>query len=232
MGLWRAIPLCLLAWLLLVPAACKTPTSRSPERPRNSQASAPTVVPQDLIPYRTLRPEDFKGTDPPPGLDAYRDTLGAFICVYVLPSPSTRVAFRRLERNGNQGYVKNLRFVARMDRNCSWWNPDSPIPTEYRLQHEQVHFGLTELYVRTLNARTDEIARTLETEAPSGREARESTSVLWETLLQQLADQSLEERRRFDEETSFGYETDLQARWWSRVERNLARTSDVGSGPP
>ncbi len=215
--------------LLLVLAACAAP---SPERPRDSQASAPPVVPQDLIPYRTLGPEDFKGIHPPPGLNAYRDTLGAFICVYVLRSPSTRIAFRRLEPDRIQGYVKNLGFVAQMDRNCSWWNPDSPIPTGYRLQHEQVHFGLTELYVRTLNARAEEIARTLETEAPSGREAREATGVLWETLLQQLADESLEERRRFDEETSFGYETDLQARWWSRVERDLARTSEIGSGPP
>ena len=217
--------------LLLGLAACAAPISRSPERPRDSQASVPSVVPQDLIPYRTLGPEDFKGTDTPPGLDAYRDTLGAFICVYVLPSPSTRLSFRRLERNRNQGYVKNLGFVARMDRNCSWWNPDSPIPTEYRLQHEQVHFGLTELYVRTLNARSDEIASTLETEAPSGGEAREATSVLWQALLQQVADESLEERRRFDEETSFGYETDRQARWWSRVEHDLAQTSDVGSAP-
>ena len=86
--------------------------------------------------------------------------------------------------------------------------------------------------MRHLNARADEIAHTLETEAPSGLEAQEATSVLWEALLQRVADESLEERRRFDEETSFGYETDRQARWWSRVERDLTETSDVGSGPP
>ena len=75
----EATPILRLALLLLlVLAACAAPVSRSPEGGRSTdpRASAPPVVPQDLIPYRTLHPEDVKGTDLPPGLDAYRDTLG------------------------------------------------------------------------------------------------------------------------------------------------------------
>ena len=36
------------------------------------------------------------------------------------------------------------RFRAVFDRLCSWWNPRSNFP-KYLLQHEQIHFDLTEI---------------------------------------------------------------------------------------
>jgi hypothetical protein len=162
----------------------------------------------DLISYRPLRREDFKGTTSPERMLAYR-----------------------LAADRYQGYMKNLRLRAVMDRNCSWWNDDSRVSAAYRLQHEQIHFALGELQVRRLNARVGEISRSLESESGSYRAAGEATHRKWEAFLQVMTDEAIDEARRFDRETSLGYEPAKQGEWWGRVQHDLAETTDVGAGP-
>jgi hypothetical protein len=49
-----------------------------------------------------------------------------------------------------------------MNRDCSWWNEKATMDAAYVLEHEQIHFALTELGARSLSANAAQIAGELE----------------------------------------------------------------------
>jgi hypothetical protein len=201
-------------------AACSTLPEHA--RPRAELVDPASYRATDAIRYRALTRADFRATEPPKQVAAHANSFGAFTCASVVPEGMTRV---RLEPAHEPGiYVatlENAAFHAEMDRGCSWWNPaGTPVPKAYVLEHEQIHFALTEIQARRLGAAMREVR--LRTDAPqsAGAELERRYHALLETAMAELLRRSTE----FDEDTSGSYEPEQQARWLARVESELART--------
>lgn len=183
----------------------------------------------DVIPYRTLVRDDFKGTVPPPGFAPHADTVGAATCGHILTTPETKLRVQPLQggdgRISYRAVADQLRFHAQMDRNCSWWNPrDTGVPETYILEHEQIHFALFELEARRLNASAPEIASAIDTAAPTPDAAAERAQRKLEDQIRDRVAKILKRSRAFDEDTSAGYRPERQRAWLRRVQAELAET--------
>jgi hypothetical protein len=178
----------------------------------------------DVIAYRQLTRADFRASAPPPQVAAHASEFGAFTCANVVPvekgvffevTPDPRGGPPRVR-------VQHAEFRAEMDRACSWWNPDpeAPLPAAYVLEHEQIHFALTELHARKLSDRI----RGLEFDVEAGA-GQQAVQAVLETHLQRAGDELVEENTRFDRDTSGRYEPARQARWRADVEARLAASA-------
>jgi hypothetical protein len=197
--------------------------------PRGSVVDTASMEGLDLVPYRMLVRDDFRGTEAPAPFAGYTDQIGAATCGYILPADDMDVVVRSVasERGDRvfQVVPNRIRFEARMDRNCSWWNPrDLGVPEAYILEHEQIHFALFELEARRLNRDIDEVksrvAVTVRSLEDAGPEAQKQLAAYIEERMAAILARS----RRFDEETSMGYEPEQQKRWWKQVDRELAES--------
>lgn len=173
----------------------------------------------DLIPYRRLTREDFRGTAPPAQVAAHADAAGAFTCGSIA---SVGTANARFDPTAKPGiYVARFTgaaFASRMDRGCSWWNPTrKDIPAAYVLEHEQIHFALTELAARHLTAKLRAVS--LETTPEEGPALLQRH---FDALLDEAREELLRVNTDFDRDTSGRYAPDVQRGWLERVERELA----------
>jgi hypothetical protein len=175
----------------------------------------------DVIPYREITRADFRGTVPPPQVAEHASEFGAFTCANIVPvdegvffevTPDPKGGRQRVR-------VQHAEFRAEMDRACSWWNPNpqSPLPEAYVLEHEQIHFALTEIHARKLSVSI----RDLEFEIDAGGGQAEVQAAI-ERYMQRAGDALIEENTRFDHDTSGRYEPGRQARWRADVEARLA----------
>jgi len=123
--------------------------------------------------------------------------------------------------------VLEARVDARMDRGCSWWNPnDRGLPQAYILQHEQIHFALFELAARKLNAELAALMSRFRATAPTEAEARTQAEREVVGLIRSASAPLLARTRAFDEDTSMGHRPEAQARWWTKIQAELAATAD------
>lgn len=181
----------------------------------------------DLIFYRALVRADFKGEQLPAHLVQYADKVGALTCGHIFTTPDTKLKLEPTRsRNGGVRYratLHQLGFVAQMDRNCSWWNPnDVGLSASYLLQHEQIHFALFELEARALNASVSEIAAQIDATSDSPEAAAQAAQEQLERQVQKGLNAVLERSREFDEDTSMGHHPEQQGRWWQLVESELS----------
>jgi hypothetical protein len=180
----------------------------------------------DLIAYRTLTREDFRGTAPTGPAAKHADKIGAQTYTLVKTDPS--VGFDGTERrlpNGDreiEGKVQRLVFRAWMDRSRSWWNPQpGQTPDGYTLQHEQIHFALVEIEAGKMNVEGRSLMqRTFEGESSETiqKDIQEAINEILREGNERLLERSLE----FDEDTSGRYEPAKQNEWYERVQRELA----------
>lgn len=184
----------------------------------------------DLIGYRPLTRRDFRAEQPPPQARASADRLGAATCSYLVPDQeSLRIrATPRKREDGSWEYVAKpdrLRFRGAMDRRCSWWNDrQKQLAADYVLAHEQIHFALTEIHARRLDARGEELVRRM---TSVDRDPDRAIAAAEGRLQKILAEESralLARNDRFDSETSLGYRPEAQASWRERVEKELRET--------
>jgi len=195
--------------------------------PEHARPHVEVVDPSELragdpVRYRKLAREDFLASAPPAAVAAHAARFGAFTCANVVPEGATRVRFDPGREPGTWvGRLENTAFHAEMDRACSWWNPAPlPVPSEYVLEHEQIHFALTELHARRLGPTL--LAIRLPTS--SQPEAAAELERRYEAELRATMDALVRESTAFDEDTSNGYEPARQSRWRARVEAELAKT--------
>ncbi len=176
----------------------------------------------DVTRYRELSRADFRASAPPAAVAAHATSFGAFTCANVVPDGPTRVHFDPgAQPNSWIARLEDTRFHSEMDRGCSWWNPASiPVPSEYVLEHEQIHFALTELHARRLSAALREIRLP----TSSRPEAAAELQRRYDALLRSTTDDLVRESTAFDEDTSGRHEPARQARWLARVASELAKT--------
>ena len=179
------------------------------------------LVNADEIAYRVLTREDFKAKSPPPHADEFAKRLGAVTCASVRATDDT--SFLTQSRgSGFETRVTRLGFIARMDRNCSWWNPEPGVQSEaYTLQHEQTHFAIVEVEARRLHGRAPELKRELQASGSSQKESQRNMERQVEGELRELLERVLDRSLEFDEDTSGKDDTTAQQRWYDTLMREL-----------
>jgi hypothetical protein len=181
--------------------------------------------PADAITYRALRPSDFKRPNPPGPIRHGQYECGALTCAHILSSPDVVIEVR--QPRARQAYfearARNVRFYSVMDRQCSWWNPKQT-NAEYTLQHEQIHFALSEIAARRLDRAAKELVKQLVVTGSSKQEVVDGVNERIKSLAQQYMDETLERNEAFDEDTSLGENRKRQNEWWQTVQQELAET--------
>jgi hypothetical protein len=180
----------------------------------------------DLIRYRALTRDDFRGSAPQGPAAEHVDKVGAQTFALVRHDPGVQFEGKEATQpNGKRrtvGKIRNLVFRAWMDRSRSWWNPKKgQTPEDYVLEHEQIHFALVELESAVMNREGAALMqRTFE-----GTE-REDLQQQIESAINEIVkdgmERLLEANRDFDEATSGRYDPKAQNEWWQRVQRGLA----------
>ncbi len=213
-----------LAALALTGSGCASPLPDY-AKPRGTIADRGSVDEANLIPYRTLVREDFQASEPPPEIAPYRESIGAATCGLIRPTRDSRIA---AQPRGDhfEAWIPSLRFEARMDRNCSWWNDDFHSHTpEYALQHEQIHFAIHELGARRLNAEAEQIAIGLRSRGETPELAVAELEAKFRLVIEEALQRSLERSQAFDEDTSMSHNAIKQSEWARRIEDELARSA-------
>jgi len=176
----------------------------------------------DVIRYRKLSRADFHASAPPQAVAAHATSFGAFTCANIVPDGPTRVRFDPgAQVNTWIARLEDTTFHSEMDRGCSWWNPAGiPVPSEYVLEHEQIHFALTELHARRLSTALLEVRLPTDSQPEAAAELQRR----YDAMLRAAMDELVRESTAFDEDTSGRHEPARQARWLARVESELAKT--------
>jgi hypothetical protein len=203
--------------------------SKLPElaEPKAGKAGEFDAEAGDLIRYRKLERADFKRKEPPPVVKQGQYELGAQTCAHLRSNPDVHIDLvSTTQPNGetkHDGRLRNLRFFAYMDRECSWWNPTNQ-DVAYTLEHEQIHFAISELEARRLNREAEKLMRELRVTASSKEEVVKQVQERLNALLEEHNEDALDRNRDFDKETSVGKNPTRQREWWKTVTRELAES--------
>ena len=186
----------------------------------------------DVIRYRRLTREDFRGSEPPPEFAPQRDRIGAATCAYLAPLPEMSIALVTVASSGAETRYRatpeGVGFRALMNRDCSWWNAEQTrLPPDYVLEHEQIHFALLEIHARRLDARAAELAQGATASSSDPDEAVRLAHAKLEAELSTALAKAMQRQREFDEDTSMGFRPDRQAVWLERVRTELEQTSEA-----
>jgi len=208
--------------LLFVAAVFLAAGCNRSKLPDYAKPTGQSMDPQDMegrdrIAYRKLKPDDFLAKEPPENMRQYAERMGAVTCAHLLSFPDPRYTIRETPQ-GFEGRYENLDFVALMDRECSWWNPQqADVPVAYVLQHEQIHFALAEIAARRLDDEAKELMAELQPRASSQKEVEEILIGTVQDLLKKAIKGLLAENQRFDEDTSNTYAPEKQQKWYDEV---------------
>jgi hypothetical protein len=202
----------------------------APLAPKGGIVDPASLDQGNLIAYRSLSREDFQATSPPADASPYAKRIGALTCARVVTTPDTSYRVRE-DRQGDSvtytGSFQVLAFRALMDRNCSWWNPESSgLPEAYVLQHEQIHFALVELEARRLNAHAPAVIRDFIVQGSAQDEVKQAIDSKLQELMQRAVDDLLEINTEFDEATSAKHAPAVQQQWFDRVQADLGASGD------
>jgi hypothetical protein len=209
-----------MAIALLVPAsAC----GRLPDYalPKAQLVDAAQLAHDDGIPYRQLTRADFRATAPPIENARHAARMSAFSCANVVPQRELQMEILHAQRDGEfVARPKQVAFLARLDRNCSWWNPkqDAEEP-DYVLQHEQIHFAIAEASARELTGRV----RGLSAAGDSPERAATALQRAIDDVFRDAIESSNTRNTAFDRDTSGRHEPVLQQRWYDELSAELKR---------
>jgi hypothetical protein len=113
----------------------------------------------------------------------------------------------------------------------SWLNPKiKPALTGYVLQHEQIHFALTELAARKLTRDSQKWASDLMVIQPSPKQVYDEIVQQIREKINSALETSQKRHLEFDEDTSLFHNPSRQAWWLERVEKELKKTESFQGG--
>ena len=172
----------------------------------------------DVTRYRDLTRSDFRAAKPPAHIGANAKHLGAYTCTNIVPDGDPNVAYAQQPDGTITARLTSATFHAEMDRGCSWWNERSRLDSAYILEHEQIHFALTEIHARRLTRRM----RGVEVTARGPQAATVEIQRIYDRLAQESSQELVRDSTRFDQETSFRVAPEDQRRWLRTVGQELA----------
>jgi hypothetical protein len=222
-GVTRA-RLAFLAFLFGAAVACsKLPDYAAPQA---SMSQRSEIDLSDVIGYRPLTRDDFKGPKAPLASAEDSKKLGAQLLANILPPAEMEILVRWTEREkGDATYEARLkqapRYTAVMNRKYSWWNPRSTNPEDYQLQHEQIHFALAEISARRLNAAGPELLQKIQATGSSAEAVQEDVKQQVNQVLRDETARLTERNHAFDLDTSVAMNPKKQAEWLRIAESEL-----------
>jgi hypothetical protein len=183
--------------------------------------------------YRTLTPEDFRAPAPPDHLDGHAGRVNAHSTIRIRPAPASTFAVSRGELYGRPyffGRIERIAFEAVMIPERSWWNPAMPpAATAYVLQHEQIHFALSEIAARRLTREAAAWGAEVLVIRPSPQEVRAEIVRLVTERVNAAMEDGLKRHAEFDEDTSL-FTNPRRQRWWAwTVEDELKETQPAAA---
>lgn len=221
----RISPICLLALLVLV-AGCST----LPEfaRPKMAPAGKTWDPHAPALTYRRLAVTDFQADAAPKIIAAHEARINAHSCIRIRPTAATRFKVTAQRVSGKAQYfgsVEHIGFEAVLIPQCSWWNPHMPQSMRaYVLQHEQIHFAISELAARRLTRLARKFFQSYLAIRPTRKEALADLRAQIKRLMQKAVAESIKEHTAFDEDTSMSPSPRWQSWWLEKVTRRLAET--------
>jgi hypothetical protein len=198
-------------------------------RPQGALMDPSAVDGADLIVYRTLTRNDFKGEKPVGEAAQHMDAMGAQTYAIVRPDPNLKIwVTGTTEPNGATHYEgkiqETLHFRAEMDRLRSWWNPSlGQVPEAYVLEHEQTHFAIAEAEAQKLNREASALTARMHATGDSQEAVRDAIQKKLDDVIRGALDDLLETNGKFDEDTSARYAPKKQAEWLRKVTAELGK---------
>lgn len=214
-------PSCLLAALAVLLGASSCRSLPKFAEPHGEEMDPEAMEGRDRIFYRKLTVDDFRAKAPPDGMQEYAARMGAVTCAHVFTHPDPVYAVSQTE-SGFEGRYEGLNFVAMMDRECSWWNPEpGQVPSDYVLEHEQIHFALAESAARELDREAQKLISRLHPKGSTAEQVEEDLQAPVRELMEKHMKRLLKRNLDFDEDTSNKYAPEVQKGWYDEVTREL-----------
>ena len=211
----KSLKISLCFYLFLLVSGCSTLPEYA--RPRMVPTNQEIVSPSEGFAYRQLKIADFRALSLPQDLGDHEKHIQAHSCIQIRPTKDAKFKVVPNNYHGKTFYyasIQHIAFEALMIPGCSWWNPRMPKKrTDYVLQHEQIHFAITELAACQLTHQVQEIAKTFLVIQPTRKQALDELSTRIKSLIKTATDESLKEHLAFDEDTSMIFNP-KQQRWW------------------
>jgi len=185
------------------------------------------VIPTGFT-YRQLTPEDFRATSSPENLSTHGKSINAQSATTIRITADSNFSIIRwpfLDQINYFGSINHLAFEAVMIPNNSWWNPKIKAAiTGYVLQHEQIHFALTELAARKLTKDARKWALNLSVIKQSPQEVHSEIVQQIKAMINSAIKANQKRHLKFDEDTSLFYNPSWQAWWLEKVDKELKQT--------
>jgi hypothetical protein len=196
------------------------------ERPQAATVSSDSLSSHDVITYRQLSLADFLADQPPPAIRPHQNRFWAYSCLQLRPRDNAPLTITRIDHDdAAPRYIvapKDLHYQANFDRDCSWWNRSANASQPYVLQHEQIHFLITELEARRMNRHVAEIIEQVTSVAATPQDAAASTQQKLKQVMEAAVQEMRAQHLAFDKDASEGMHAEQQARWWQRLSAELA----------
>jgi len=211
--------------LALVPTCARLPEYA---RPRMVHADEQQKTPPTGFAYRPLTPDDFRAASISDQPAEHAERMNAHTVTLIRLTADSSFTITSGVLYGQRyffGRIKHLAFEAVMLPDRSWWNPKIPANMGgYVLQHEQIHFALTELAARQLTIDTQKWASEVLVMEPTPQEVRIELFRQIKDRIDAAMEVNLKRQAEFDEDTSLFFNPKWQ-QWWSRtVEEELKQT--------
>jgi hypothetical protein len=178
--------------------------------------------------YRQLTPKDFRAPSLPENLSTHRESLNAQSAITIRMTADSNITITRFslwDQINYSGSINHLAFEAIMIPDNSWWNPKiKGAMTDYVLQHEQIHFALTELAARKLTSDARKWASNIYVIKQSPQEVYSEIIQQIKSMIDSAMETNKKRHLKFDEDTSLFYNPSWQAWWLKRVEKELKQT--------
>jgi hypothetical protein len=212
-------------WLATTLACARLPEYAKPRMVQAHEQRGTLVA---GIPYRALTPEDFRATSLSEDLAEHAERIKAHAVIRIRMTADSSFRITSGDFNGQSyffGSIGHLAFEAVMLPDRSWWNPNIPANMRaYVLQHEQIHFALTELAARQLTGDAHKWASDILVIEPTPKEVAVGLARLINDRINDAMKASLKRQSQFDEETSLFYSPKWQQWWSSTVEDELKKS--------
>ena len=225
----RSIGYAVLALLLTLITAC----AQLPEyaKPRRVQIDEILNYSPTGFTYRQLTPDDFRAGLVPEHLSTHGERINAQSMIQIRMTADSSFSVTRWPYSDQINYtgsITHLAFEAVMMPDKSWWSPKiKPEMTGYVLQHEQIHFALTELAARKLTRDAQKWASNLLVIGPTPQEVYSEVVQQIKDMINSAMEANQKRHEEFDKDASLFYSPKWQAWWLETVEKELRQT---GSG--
>ena len=181
--------------------------------------------------YRPLKVSDFQATALPNSHDQYDHRIQARSCITLRSSGDTSARISRGQIDGSVVYVgrfSQIRFEAEFNPACSWWSPDVRAErVDYVLQHELIHFALTEITARRLNLEKREEILHFMAIGSSPEEVRTQLQKEVKEVSRAAMSEDIAVHTAFDEDTSLYFDPAIQQRWYEKVTSELRELESI-----